>query len=64
MNKKIIYVVILLSLTTQLIGCKQRGEETVKRIVLETDVRNQKLGEKNNNPKVTVDGRKDKLKIR
>ncbi|MBS5822834.1 MAG: hypothetical protein KID00_03070 [Clostridium argentinense] len=55
MNKKIIYVVILLSLTTQLIGCKQRGEETVKRIVLETDVRNQKLGEKNNNPKVTVE---------
>lgn len=55
MDKKIIYVVILLSLTTQLIGCKQREEETVKRIVLEADVRDQKLGEKNNNPKVTVE---------
>jgi len=55
MNKKIIYVVILLSLTTQLISCKQREEETVKRIVIESDVRDQKLGEKNKNPKVTVE---------
>ena len=55
MNKKILCTVVLLSLTTQLIGCKKKNEESVKRIVLESDVRNQKLGEKNNNPKVTVE---------
>lgn len=55
MNKKMIYVVIILSLTTQLIGCGGKSEESVKRIVLESDVRDQKLGEKNNNPKVTVE---------
>ncbi len=55
MNKKMIYVVMILSLTTQLIGCGGKSEESVKRIVLESDVRDQKLGEKNNNPKVTVE---------
>ncbi|ARC86717.1 putative lipoprotein [Clostridium argentinense CDC 2741] len=55
MNKKILCTVVLLSLTTQLISCKQREEETVKRIVIESDVRDQKLGEKNKNPKVTVE---------
>ncbi|WP_291579157.1 hypothetical protein [Clostridium sp. UBA6640] len=55
MNKKIAYVVILLSLVINLIGCGGKSEESVKRIVLESDVRDQKLGEKNNNPKVTVE---------
>ncbi len=55
MNKKILCTVVLLSLTTQLIGCKQKNEELVKRIVLESDVRDQKLGQKNKNPKVTVE---------
>ncbi|WP_461615614.1 hypothetical protein [Clostridium sp. Marseille-QA1073] len=55
MNKKILCTVVLLSLTTQLIGCKQKDEESVKRIVLESDVRNPKIEEKNNNPKVTVE---------
>lgn len=55
MNKKIVYVVMILSLTTQLIGCEQKDVASVKRIVLESDVRDQKLGQKNNNPKVTVE---------
>lgn len=55
MNKKIVYIVILLSLAVHLIGCGGKSEESVKRIVLESDVRDKKLGEKNNNSKVTVE---------
>lgn len=39
MNKKIIYVVMILSLTTQLISCENKDQENIKRIVLESDVR-------------------------
>lgn len=51
MNKKIIYVVIILSLATQLIGCEKKEQESVKRIVLESDVRKTELNLKNINYK-------------
>lgn len=43
MNKKIIYVAVILSLTTQLIGCEKKNGEMVKKIVLESDVREPNL---------------------
>lgn len=51
MNKKIIYVVMILSLTIQLIGCEKKEQENIKRIVLESDVRKPELNLENINYK-------------
>ncbi|WP_283591814.1 hypothetical protein [Clostridium butanoliproducens] len=51
MNKKIIYIAILLGLTIQLIGCEKKDQEAVKRIVLESDVRKPELNLENINYK-------------
>lgn len=53
MNKKMIYAAILLSLIVQLIGCEKKEQETVKRIVIESDVRETELNLENINYKGT-----------
>lgn len=55
MRKKIICIVILLSLIIQLLGCGNKDKEGLQRIVLEEDVKKQNLELKNKDPKVTVE---------
>lgn len=55
MRKRIIYIVILLSLIIQLLGCGNKDKERLQRIVPEEDVKKQNLELKNKDSKVTVE---------
>ncbi|MBU5438030.1 hypothetical protein KQI42_08430 [Tissierella sp. MSJ-40] len=55
MYKKLVYMVILLSLTVQLTGCGKERQKDVQKIVLEKDVRERNLKLKDSDPKITVE---------